>query len=238
MRTTRSSGPIRPICAPSRPRNIEDATARSLELARSHRRARRPAPAQARRDLFDARVTAVVAGQRAVLDVVERPTGGGSAGIAVDVSELEAVRDRSAAADGRASAHPRPIADRRGDLRRRAESHLQQRGLPATLEPRPGLPRLAALRTARCSIVCGPRANCPSRRISAPGRPISCPAITRSNPQRDLVAPAGPAHPARRHQPEPEGRRHLSVRRRQRALPARIAGHGAHARPERNARHA
>ena len=33
-----------------------------------------------------------MAGQRAVLDVVEQPTGGGSAGIAVDVSELEAVR--------------------------------------------------------------------------------------------------------------------------------------------------
>ena len=41
---------------------------------------------------FAARVPAVVAGQRSVLDVVERPTGSGSAGIAVDVSELEAVR--------------------------------------------------------------------------------------------------------------------------------------------------
>src|SRR5690606_15592377 len=41
---------------------------------------------------FAARVTAFMAGQRCALDVMERPTAGGSAGIAVDVSELEAVR--------------------------------------------------------------------------------------------------------------------------------------------------
>lgn len=71
--------------------DIADATARSLELLD------RPTREEADRlrrtgATFAARVPAVVAGQRSVLDVVERPTGSGSAGIAVDVSELEAVR--------------------------------------------------------------------------------------------------------------------------------------------------
>jgi signal transduction histidine kinase len=71
--------------------DLDDAMARSLELLSE------PTREGARRqrktgETFAARVTAVVAGQRAVLDVIERPTAGGSAGIAVDVSELEAVR--------------------------------------------------------------------------------------------------------------------------------------------------
>lgn len=71
--------------------DLDDAIARSLELL--NRRSREEACRQRRSgEVFASRVTAVVAGQRAVLDVVERPTAGGSAGIAVDVSELEAVR--------------------------------------------------------------------------------------------------------------------------------------------------
>ncbi|SCY52230.1 PAS domain-containing sensor histidine kinase [Microvirga guangxiensis] len=71
--------------------NLDDAIARSLELLSE--RAREDASRQrANGATYAARVTAVVAGQRAVLDVIERPTSGGSAGIAVDVSELEAVR--------------------------------------------------------------------------------------------------------------------------------------------------
>jgi signal transduction histidine kinase len=71
--------------------SLEDAMARSVELLSQ------PTREEARRQrgtgaTFASRVTAVVAGQRAVLDVIERPTAGGSAGIAVDVSELEAVR--------------------------------------------------------------------------------------------------------------------------------------------------
>lgn len=71
--------------------DVADATARAVELL--DRPTRDEADRQ-RRDgaTFAARVPAVVAGQRSVLDVVERPTGNGSAGIAVDVSELEAVR--------------------------------------------------------------------------------------------------------------------------------------------------
>ncbi|MCG7393052.1 PAS-domain containing protein [Microvirga sp. ACRRW] len=71
--------------------NLDDAIARSVELLSE--RAREDASRKRRNGAtYAARVTAVVAGQRAVLDVIERPTSGGSAGIAVDVSELEAVR--------------------------------------------------------------------------------------------------------------------------------------------------
>jgi signal transduction histidine kinase len=72
-------------------RSLEDATERSLELLdrptreEASRRCASGAP-------FDARVTAVMAGQRHVLDVTERPTANGSAGIAVDVSELEGIQ--------------------------------------------------------------------------------------------------------------------------------------------------
>lgn len=71
--------------------DLDDAIARSLELL--DRQTREEAIRRRKAgDAFSARVTAFVAGQRAVLDVVERPTAGGSAGMAVDVSELEAVR--------------------------------------------------------------------------------------------------------------------------------------------------
>lgn len=70
---------------------IDDATDRSLELL--DRQTREEAGRKRRTGAtFAARVTTVMEGQRSVLDVVERPTAGGSAGIAVDVSELEAVR--------------------------------------------------------------------------------------------------------------------------------------------------
>ncbi len=71
--------------------DLDDAIARSVELLNEPTRAEAGRQRRAGAT-FSARVTAVVAGQRAVLDVVERPTTGGSAGIAVDVSELEAVR--------------------------------------------------------------------------------------------------------------------------------------------------
>ncbi|MBF9233227.1 sensor histidine kinase [Microvirga alba] len=71
--------------------NIEDAAARSLELL--NQQTRNESVRQRKTGgTYSARVTAVTAGQRSVLDVVERPTAGGSAGIAVDVSELESVR--------------------------------------------------------------------------------------------------------------------------------------------------
>lgn len=72
-------------------KSLEDAKARSLELL--DRTAREDAARKRQAgQRFSARLAAVVAGARRVLDVFENPTPGGSAGIAVDVSELEAVR--------------------------------------------------------------------------------------------------------------------------------------------------
>ncbi|MCB8819490.1 sensor histidine kinase [Microvirga rosea] len=71
--------------------DVGDAAARSLDLLGE--RTREDSRRQRRTGAtFTARVTAVMAGQRSILDVVEHPTPGGSAGIAIDVSELEAVR--------------------------------------------------------------------------------------------------------------------------------------------------
>ena len=53
------------------------------------------------------------------------------------------------------------------------------------------------------------------------GRPAR--RLPRRRAAGDLVASARPAHAARRHQPEPAGRRHLPLRRRHRARPARVA---------------
>lgn len=57
-------------------------------------RGEREAAAAARRDraVFTARAPAIVAGQRRTLDMVELPTPAGFAGLATDMSELEAVR--------------------------------------------------------------------------------------------------------------------------------------------------
>ena len=72
-------------------KSIEDAASRGLELLDPPTRDA-ASRACAGGGSFDARVATVMAGQRHVLDVAERPTSGGRAGIAVDVSELEAVR--------------------------------------------------------------------------------------------------------------------------------------------------
>src|SRR5690606_28001728 len=58
--------------------DLDDVVSRSVELLSE--RARDEAKRQRRNGAtYAARVTAVVAGQRAVLDVIERPTSGGSA---------------------------------------------------------------------------------------------------------------------------------------------------------------
>jgi signal transduction histidine kinase len=68
-----------------------DAVKNGLELLD---RAERDGAAKARRDgtSFSVRAPAVVAGQRRTLDVLELPTPSGFAGLATDMSELEAVR--------------------------------------------------------------------------------------------------------------------------------------------------
>ncbi|MEN3929949.1 PAS-domain containing protein [Microvirga sp. W0021] len=82
---------------------LVEARERSLELldrmAREESARRRTAG-----EAYEARVAAVVAGKRRIVDVVERLTPGGSAGIAIDVTDLEAMRS---------------------DLRRQTEAHGQ-----------------------------------------------------------------------------------------------------------------
>ncbi|MFN3670487.1 MAG: ATP-binding protein [Bosea sp. (in: a-proteobacteria)] len=71
--------------------NGEEAVAKGLELLdRSERDGAARARAEGR--AFSKRAPAVVAGQRRTLDIVELPTPAGFAGMATDMSELEAVR--------------------------------------------------------------------------------------------------------------------------------------------------
>jgi signal transduction histidine kinase len=72
-------------------RSVDEARTRSLELLDGAARAEAH-HARLRGEPYDARVGAVVGGGRHRLDVVERPTAAGSAGIAIDVSELESMR--------------------------------------------------------------------------------------------------------------------------------------------------
>lgn len=72
-------------------KDVEDARLRKLELL--DRPARDKAAAQRKEGKrFSARLAAVVAGARRMLDVTETPSPGGAAGVAVDVSEVEALR--------------------------------------------------------------------------------------------------------------------------------------------------
>ena len=73
-------------------RDLDDAIGRSLELLDAADPRGGAAPAPGRRDLSTPASRPWSPASARVLDVVERPTAGGSAGIAVDVSELEAVR--------------------------------------------------------------------------------------------------------------------------------------------------
>lgn len=72
-------------------KDVDDARLRKLELL--DQPAREKAAAQ-RKDgkRFSARLAAVVAGARRMLDVTESPSPGGAAGVAVDVSEVEELR--------------------------------------------------------------------------------------------------------------------------------------------------
>ncbi|MBV9079268.1 MAG: PAS-domain containing protein, partial [Methylobacteriaceae bacterium] len=69
----------------------DDAARRSLELLDRADRERALAE-RGRGNAYRARVAAIVAGQRRVLDITEAPLPGGCGGIALDVSELEAMR--------------------------------------------------------------------------------------------------------------------------------------------------
>lgn len=72
-------------------KDVEDARLRKLELLDKDVRERAATKRRAG-ERFSARAAAIVAGARRVLDVTETPSPGGSAGVAVDVSEVEELR--------------------------------------------------------------------------------------------------------------------------------------------------
>jgi len=72
-------------------RNSADAVTRNLELLDAAAR-EETARARAANEAFDARLPVIVAGTRRILHVIDRPSHGGSAGIGVDVTEVEALR--------------------------------------------------------------------------------------------------------------------------------------------------
>ena len=162
---------------------LDDARARGVELLD---RAEREKAAQARaaRVRFATRATAIVAGARRTLDVAETPSPGGFVGIAVDVTELEEVKadlQRQMQAHG---AHPRPPAQRGGDLRRPPPARVPQRRLPRALGPRSRVPRERPERKARSSTGCAPSGGFPSRPTGAAGRPTSSRPTAPSSPRR------------------------------------------------------
>src|SRR4029077_12360791 len=72
-------------------RDGAEAVARNLEILDSA--AREGAQhARAAGEFYDARLPVIVAGTRRILHVIDRPSPGGSAGIGIDVTEVEAMR--------------------------------------------------------------------------------------------------------------------------------------------------
>jgi signal transduction histidine kinase len=78
-------------CAAVEAANADDACQRSLELMERGDRAE-AARRRATGEVFRARVAAIMAGSRHVLDITEAPLPAGAGGIAQDVSELETLR--------------------------------------------------------------------------------------------------------------------------------------------------
>jgi len=72
-------------------RDGADAVARNLEILDSAARAG-AAQAHTAGEFYEARLPVIVAGTRRILHVIDRPSPGGSAGIGIDVTEVEAMR--------------------------------------------------------------------------------------------------------------------------------------------------
>jgi signal transduction histidine kinase len=72
-------------------KNSADAITRNLELLDAGARTETARARQAN-EAFDARLPVIVAGTRRILHVIDRPSHGGSAGIGVDVTEVESLR--------------------------------------------------------------------------------------------------------------------------------------------------
>ena len=122
-----SPSSIAPMCARSRRRAAEDVVARGLELLdepireRSERLLREGAA-------FPSSSTWWPRANAALFDVADVPTAAGSAGVALDVTDLEAVGPSSAGRRRRTGARSTSLPTAVGDLRRHeAPRFLQQR---------------------------------------------------------------------------------------------------------------
>ena len=179
----------------------------------------------------------IVAGTRRILQVIDRPSPGGSAGIGIDVTESEAMRAELARMT---EAHRRTLdqlstavaifrADQRLTFYNAAFRELW--GLePAFLDSEPtNSAVLDRLRTAR---------KLPEQADFRKWKSRAARGLSRDRAAPARMVSAGRAHAARRHHAEPGGRRHLPVRRRHRAAQAGAPLRGADRRAGRDARSA
>ena len=196
-------------------RDDADAVARNLEMLDSATRDDL-ARARASGELFEARLPVIVAGTRRIFEVIDRAAPGGSAGIGIDVTEVETMRAELAAHDRRASPHARPARDRGRDLLGRPAAGILQCGLsravgldPAFLDSEPS--DSAVLDRLRAARKIPEQANFRDwkNELHEAYRALEA-AFAR-------MASARRAHLARRHHAQSGRRRHLSVRRRDRA---------------------
>jgi len=126
---------------------------------------------------FTARLPIVAGGERRIYDVHALNVGGGSVGIAIDASEATALR---AALVRMAEAHRRPAS-----LYSTASGGWRSTTIPIAACGTWIARFSTATPTIRaCSTGCAPPANCPSSRISGPGRQSCMRPIARSNPKR------------------------------------------------------
>ena len=188
-------------------------------------------------EVFEARLPVIVAGTRRFFQVIDRAAPGGSAGIGIDITEVETMR---AELQRMTDAHRRTLDQLATAV---AIFSADQRlafynaGLPRAVRARPGVPRFRALRH---------RGAGPPARGAQDSRAGELPrlekraarSLSRARAAFARMASARRAHPARRHHAEPGRRRHLSVRRRDRAAEARAPLRGADRRAGRNARSA
>ena len=183
------------------------------------------------------RVGAVVGGERRTFEAAEVRSSCGSAGVAYDVSEAASLKAEMERNDGDYSrmmdrlATAVAIFDKSKRLTFYNAAYRQMWSLePAFLDTHPTDGEiLDRLRTKR---------QLPEQADFRAWRAQLMEAYQATGAERDGLVSAGRPGAPRRHQPQPEGRRHLSLRRRDAELRARLPGHRAHPRSGRDARRA
>ena len=233
-----STGATRPTPAPSRPPTARPRSSPQVELfdpaaLRDARRAARQATGVWRR-----RAPASVGGRAPDVRGVRSRHRDGSAGIARDLSEIEALRADMERNDGRLSrmldqlSTAVAIFDAVQAARSSTTPPIARSGRsipPFSTSTRP---------TARSSTGCAPSGSCPNRPISAPGRRSILERLSGDRADRDRLASARRARACASSPAPSRGRRHLSLRRRHAELRARLAGQRADPRAGRDARRA